>query len=187
MRYRRLAALCAGLLLAGCPKKSESEGQPAPSASVAPAPKASAASSATASATAAPTAATPGKATAYTGTYTLAPGKYYIAESKEFSGVKQAKDDPAKFVGEGALTLNVEADGAVAGTIDSGPASPAVIEGRLMGTDLRGRVRRKNASDEGLTGLLVAVVAAGGASGTLSLAESNASVVREGKLTLKRK
>lgn len=182
---KRALAIWAALLLVGCPK-SETEGRPAPSASVTSPPKASA--SAAAASTASPTAApAPGKATTYAGTYSLTPGKYYISESKDFAGVKPPKDDPSKFVGEGAITLNVDADGAVTGTVDTGPASPALIDGRLLGSDLRGRVRRKDPDDNGLTGVMVAVVAGDGASGTLSLAESTAAMVREGKLTLKRR
>lgn len=180
----RTATLCAALALAGCPKseKPENESHPTPSSSSsssAPPPKVSA--------SAASPAAAPGKATSYSGTYSLAPGKYYISESKEFSGVKPPKDDTSKLVGEGTVTIAVDAAGAVTGTIDTGPASPAVIDGRLIGTDLRGQVRRKDPSDNGLTGVLAAVASDDGATGTLSLAESTAAVVRDGKLTLKRK
>ena len=156
----------------------------------APAPQASARPSATpppASASAAPSAASSGKATAYAGTYALTPARIYIPETKDYGSVKQAKDDPSKHVGEGTVTIDVDASGRVTGTIDSGPASPGILDGNLLGDELRGTVRRKTPSDDGLTGTFAGKVAADAVEGKLSLAEGNAAVVREGKLSLKRK
>jgi hypothetical protein len=149
---------------------------PAPSASVTAAVSASAAPSASASAA-------PSAHAAYEGTYTLAPASYYVPEHKDYAGVKQAKDDPAKHVGNGALTLTIEG-GRVSGSIDSGPVSPAIIDGALVDGEIRATVRRKT-PDDGLTGTLTAREKDG--TGALSLAESNAAIVREGKLTLKKK
>ena len=75
----------------------------------------------------------------------------------------------------------------VTGTIDSGPAAPGVVDGRVIDGELRGNVRRKDPADSGLTGTLVATQTGGAVEGTLSLAESNAAIVREGKLSLKKK
>lgn len=166
------------------------------SENAAPAPSASA-STATSSRPAASAAPDAGTATAtitaktetgsFAGTYSVAPAKLYIPENKDWNGVKQAKDEPSKLVGDGALSLSVDASGRVSGTIDSGPAGPAVIEGSAIDSEIRGVVRRKDASDDGLTGTLVGTRSADGVSGKLSLAESNAAIVREGSFTLKKK
>jgi hypothetical protein len=180
--YVRSVLVVAAFTLVAC-SKSDNHAAPAPSAS-APAPSASAPA---ASAKAASSATATGTASAYTGTYSLTPAKYYIADTKDFSSVKQVKDDPSKFVGDGALSLAVAPDGKVTGTIDTGPASPALIDGNVIGAEIRGKVRRKDVNDDGLTGVFSATLAGDTATGKLSLAESNASLVREGKLTVKRK
>lgn len=123
----------------------------------------------------------------YEGSYSVAPGSYYIPQSKDYAKVKQAKDDPAKHVGEGTLTLLVDADGKVTGTVDSGPAAPGVIEGSVVDGEIRGFIRRKDPNDGGLTGTFIAMTSGDTASGKLSLAEANAAIVREGKVSLKRK
>ena len=131
-----------------------------------------------------PKAAASGAASAaYAGTYSLAPRAYYISDAKDWSSVKQVKDDPAKHVGDGTVTLSVGDDGRVTGAIE-GPAGPAVVDGSVVDGEIRANVRRKEASDEGLTGTLVASPKDG--SGKLSLAESNAAIVREGKIALKK-
>jgi hypothetical protein len=187
----RSVVFAAAFTLVAC-SKSENNAAPTPSASApapsasAPAPSASAPAPSAKTATSAATPAT-GTAAAYAGTYSLTSAKYYIADTKDFASVKQVKDDPSKFVGDGAVTLAVSPDGKVTGTIDSGPASPALIDGSVIGTEIRGKVRRKDVNDDGLTGVFSATIAGDTATGTLSLAESNASLVRDGKLTMKRK
>lgn len=166
------------LLVAGCSKASESTAEkPAPSASTTMAVASASASSSAAAAKAAPA------PTTYAGTYTVTPAKLYIPDSSGWNGVKQAKDDPAKNVGEGALSLSIDPSGKVTGAIDSGPASPAIIDGQLVGEEIRGVVRRKTPSDDGLTGT---IVASPGGEGTMSLADGNVTLVREAKLSLKK-
>lgn len=183
------------LALGGC-DKSKQEGTAPPSASGATAPPTAAsgsaavrgdAAAATAASAAASEGASPAGAATYGGTYTLAPAPYYIADAKDFSHVKQAKDDPSKHVGEGALSLVVDGAGRVTGTIDSGPAAPAVIDGSLMDGEVRGNVRRKSPEDAGLTGTIVAKIGGAAGEGKLSLAEANASIVRAGAVALKKK
>ena len=171
------------LALAGCPKSEGNKATPAGSAS---APGSVAAPEADASAgDDAGSAKADGQAATYSGSYSLSPGAYYIPSTKDYGSVKQAKDDPTKHVGEGNLTLTVDADGKVTGTIDSGPASPGVIEGSMIDGEIRGFIRRTDPSDQGLTGTFT--VKPGAGDGTLSLAEANAAVVREGKLSLEKK
>lgn len=178
-------ALGLAMMLAGCSKSGEGDKPSTEAASTsAAAPKSSAPSSASARG---PESTATGQAATYSGSYSVAPGKIYISEAKDYAGVKQAKDDPAKHVGDGTLSLTVDAEGRVAGTIDTGPASPAVIDGRLSGSDLRGSIRRKTPTDDGLTGTLDAKVTGDAIEGKLSLAEATAAIVRDGKLSLKRK
>lgn len=188
MISRRASVLALAFLALACSKSEGDKSAPSPSAvakTSASAPSSTALATATSSAAAAPAARA--QAASYGGTYTLAPAKYYISDSKDFASVKQAKDDPAKFVGEGALSLSVAADGKVTGTVDSGPLAPALVDGSLIGEELRGNIRRKDPADGGLTGVFMATASGDAATGSLSLAESSASIVRDGKLTLKRK
>jgi hypothetical protein len=174
----------------GCSKGTSPDPAPAPSAASA-APPASAARTVDAAAPAASggaaATAAGGKAASYGGTYSLVPATLYIPEAKDYASVKQVKDDPSKHVGDGALALEVDANGRVTGTIESGPASPAVIDGSVVGDEIRGNVRRKTPSDDGLTGTVVAKLSGDTLDGKLRLAESNAAIVREGKLALKKK
>jgi hypothetical protein len=179
MKNLALYILLGAAVLAGCGDKSKAtKDRPAPSASVA-SPVFSAAPVASASAKPA--------GAAWAGTYSLAAGTLSIpTENKDYKGVKQAKDDPSKMMGDGKLELTVDANGKVLGTIE-GPAGPAVIDGNVVGDELRGQVRRKDPKDDGLTGTLSAKMAGDSADGTLSLAVANAEIVREGKVVLKKK
>lgn len=179
------ALLVVGLVSLGC---SKTDANQTASTASATASAASTTSVAAASASAAASAAGGSAAAArsFGGTYSLAPATLHIAEGKDYANVKQAKDDPSKLVGEGQLTLNIEG-AKVTGTIDTGPASPALIDGTMMDGEIRGNVRRKDPKDDGLTGTLLAKVAGDSADGRLSLAEANAAILREGKLTLKKK
>ena len=126
-----------------------------------------------------------GAGASFEGTYRSAVGSLYIPDSKDWSSVKPAKEDGSKHVGEGALTLDIAADGAVSGAITSGPAAPAILEGRAEGDVLTGTVRREDVTDEGLTGTFHATRSGGELSGTMKLADANAGIVREAKVTAK--
>ena len=187
--WGRCASLAAiAFTLAGCPKseeRSKTEPPAAPDAATAAA-TATVGSDGGASDGAGGAQAT-GQAASYAGSYSLAPAQFYIPESKEYASVKQVKDDPTKHVGEGTLTLTVGADGRVSGSVESGPAAPAEIDGRLVDGEIRGNVRRKDPSDDGLTGTLVGKVSGDAVEGNVSLAVANAAIVRDGKLSLKKK
>ena len=182
-----LAAL--SLATTGCPKKGGGNAAPDAStkAATSAAPPGSVASTASGAPATSASATAAGEAASYAGSYTLAPAALHIPESKDYAHVKQAKDDPSKLVGPGTLSLSVGADGRVSGEIDSGPAAPATIDGTLVEGEVRGNVRRKTPSDNGLTGTIVAKLAGGQGEGKLSLAEGNAAVLREGAVNLKRK
>jgi hypothetical protein len=186
-----LLALLLPLTLGGCSKFGGEKGAPGADAST-PSASASAlaAPSASASAPRASASAVTGPAASaatYAGTYTVAPATLHIPESKDYAHVKQAKDEPSKMVGNGTLSLSVAADGRVTGEIDSGPAAPALVDGSLVGGEIRGVVLRKAPSDDGLTGTIVAKIGDASVDGKLSLAEANAAIVREGTVSLKKK
>jgi hypothetical protein len=181
-------SLASMLFFSGCPKSGAGGDNPAPSAATSVATPASAQVEAAASASASASAATPStKAVSYGGEYTLTPADYYIPNAKDYASVKQAKDDPSKHVGRGTITLSVDDAGRVTGTVDSGPAAPAIIDGSVVDGEIRGNVRRKDPADDGLTGTLVAKIIGDTGEGTLSLAEAHAAVVRKGKLSLEKK
>lgn len=194
MRVARWGLMILAVGLGGCPK-SEDGNKAAPSASASarkdPNVGASAAPQVSDSGSAASdsgsSTGTSAKAASYSGTYSLTPAPMYIPATKDWNNVKQAKDDPSKHVGEGKLSLEVDANGRVSGTLDAGPAAPAVIDGSLVNGEIRGVVRRKDPADEGLTGTFVGTLSGDEVSGTIALAESNAAIVREGKLSLRKK
>ena len=126
------------------------------------------------------------KAVTYAGKYTVTAGKMYVPEQKDWSSVKW-KNDETKMLGDGDLTLSVDGQGRVSGSTEAGPLGASVLEGISDGTTLTCTVRRKDPSDEGLTGTLVATIAGDALDGTMKLAESNAAVVREAKVDAKAK
>ncbi len=178
---KRTAVILAAVISVACSKEKPADsdaGSGAPSASA----PASASASASASAAPARTSAT------YEGKYTAAPATYYIpTESKDWSGVKQAKEDGTKMIGEGTLSLTVDPTGNVSGTIDSGPASPGIIAGLTVDGALNGTVRPKETGTDGLTGTFVGKVTGDSVEGTMKLANENALLLREAKFSAKKK
>ena len=176
--------LVLGLVLAGCPKDDPPKpdaAAPVTSSSISP--QASAAPSASASAAPAK-----GAAAKYEGKYTATPGALHIpSENKDYAGVKQAKDEGTKMVGDGTLTLDVDGEGRVTGTFDSGPAQGSVLDGTVADGNVAGTVRVKSAGEDGLHGSLVGKMAGDSIEGTMKLADSNASVLRDVKFSAKKK
>ena len=174
-------------LIAACGKKDDSKGG-APSAT--PTAISSTVSSVT---TPSPSASVAGgapknEAATYAGKYTTTAGTLHIpSDNKDYKGVKQAPDDGSKHVGEGSMTVSVDGAGRVSGAIEAGPASPAVIDGVLSDGEIRANVRRKDPTDNGLTGTLQAKLAGANVEGVMKLAESNAAIVREAKVSLTKK
>jgi hypothetical protein len=90
-------------------------------------------------------------------------------------------------LGDGEITIAVDASGRVSGATEGGPLGASVLDGTSDGKTLTATVRRKDPADEGLTGTLEAKVSGDSLEGTMKLAESNAAVVRVGKLEAKKK
>jgi hypothetical protein len=125
-------------------------------------------------------------AATYAGKYTLTAGTMYVPSEKDWASVK-FKNDETKFLGDGELTLTVEPSGRVFGGTEAGPLGASILEGRQENGTVAARLRRKDPTDEGLTGTLLGNVAGDIFTGTLQLAEGNAAVVRIAKLDAKRK
>jgi hypothetical protein len=184
---KRRSLVVVAMLLLGCPKEEppKADASPDPVASNV-APKASAAPSASASASAATWRA--GAPAKYEGKYTATPGALYIpSENKEYAGVKQAKDEGTKMVGDGTLTLDVDGTGRMTGAFESGPAQGSLVDGTVADGNVSGTVRVKTAGEDGLHGSLVGKMAGDSIEGTMKLADHNASVLRDVKFTAKKK
>lgn len=172
--------LVALLVLAACKKDPPA---PEPSASSAPPVTAASASSAAAGGDGgAPKTAAAGSPSSWSVKYTLTPATMYIPDSKDWSNTK-FKNEESKYLGEGTISLTIAADGRVTGVSEGGPLGAALLDGFFDGTNLSAVIRRKDPTDDGLTGTLAGVVKGGSLEGGLKLAESNAAVVREAKIT----
>jgi hypothetical protein len=177
---KRLVVLSV-LALFGCPKS-----QPPAEAEAGATVATSAAApvvSASASASAKPAG---GEASTWSAKYTLTAGTLYIPTDKDWKNAK-FKNDEAKYIGDGALTLSVDKDGRVTGTSEGPPIGDAVIDGLVEDGKISANVRRKDTSDNGLTGTIVGTITGDKLEGTMKLAEANAAVVREGKITASKK
>lgn len=184
MRMRRAIGigLCGAALLAlsGCPKKTEdSKGDGGASATLAPSASASAADGGDASTSAS-------KGASFRGKYTVSAGTMYVPAEKDWASVK-FKNDESKLLGDGDISLAVDASGRVTGSSEGGPLGAAVVDGTSDGQTLSATVRRKDPTDDGLTGTLLATITGDKIDGTMKLAEFNAAVVRTATVTATRK
>ncbi len=152
---------------AGCKKSELTEEDRAAKASAAAAAEAGTTAATTDAGAAVEAGATAGPAKSFAGKYTVTAG--------------------SKMLGEGELTLSVDASGRVSGGTEAGPLGASVVDGTSDGTTLTATVRRKDPTDEGLTGTLQAKVAGDTVEGTMNLAESNAAVVRFARFQAKKK
>ena len=181
----RLSLIALVVALAGCPKEDPPKpdaAAPVVSSSISPQASVSAAAS---GAVAKPTA---GAAAKYEGKYTASPGALHIpSDNKDYAGVKQAKDDGTKMVGDGTFSLDVDGEGRVTGSFESGPAQGSVIDGTIADGNVAGTVRVKTAGEDGLHGSLVGKTSGDAIDGTMKLADSNASVLRDVKFSAKKK
>jgi hypothetical protein len=185
---KRAALACMLLLLAGAAgcKKSEVTEEERAAKAAAAASAAAASHPAAADADAGADGKAAGKTSAFTGKYTVSAGTMYVPAQKDWSAVK-FKNDESKMLGDGEITLTIDPTGRVSGGTEAGPLGASVIDGASDGTTLTATIRRKDPTDEGLTGTLVAKIAGDALDGTMNLAESNAAVVRVAKVDAKKK
>jgi hypothetical protein len=110
----------------------------------------------------------------------------YVPAEKDWASVK-FKNDEAKMLGDGDMTIVIDPSGRVSGGTEAGPLGASVLDGTSEGGKVTATLRRKDPTDEGLTGTLVATISGDALAGTMNLAESNAAVVRVAKLDAKKK
>ena len=173
-RARAAAALIA---LAGC--KGNVTGSGAPAAATAPA-------APSASQLAVPNAEKP-SLTRWSGTYASVPGSIYVVDGGEWAGVRWRGDDASAGVGEGTLTIAIESATAHVSGSAEGAIGDALLVGAVEGTEVTARVLRKDATDRGFTGTLLATQSADKLTGTMRLALADARVIREASFSLSRK
>src|SRR5438045_1958888 len=96
---------------------------------------------------------------AYTGKYTVALGAMYVPDNKDWSSVK-FKNDETKLLGDGEMSIAIDPSGRVSGGTEAGPLGASVIEGTSQAGNIAATIRRKDPTDDGLTGTLVGKVTA---------------------------
>jgi hypothetical protein len=180
---KRLIIVLAVIALGGCSKsKDDAAARPASSASGAP--SASAVSSAAKGDAGGPAA---GAATEWTGSYESTEGTLYVPPGKEWEGVKFRGEKSEVGLGKGTVALSIDPRGNVVGTLD-GPLGPAVISGTLdkAGT-ITAQIAPKTPSDKSFYGTFNGKQTDAAIEGKMNLSQSEARVIREAKVSAKRK
>lgn len=183
------AAITALAVLSACSKPKAEGADPGTTAT--PEPSSAAATHASASATAAEVAsdgagdAKPAGAEGgtFSGTYTVKPTAMYVPEHKDWASVKW-KNEETLHLGDGTVSLTLEPTGRVSGTSEGGALGDAILEGVRDDAGVSGTVRRKDPSDDGLTGTFLATIEGGALVGAMKLANGNAAAVREAPFSL---
>ncbi len=175
----RLLGLVVLSLLAGACGHSSQEGPAGPVPSAVTSALAIPVASAAPSASVAAASATP---QAWHGKYTTTAGSLVV--TKDWAKTHWSSSDTTTGVGDGTMRLNVDPTShRVTGTLD-GAIGAAVIEG-MAGTDgVSASVRRKEPTDKGLAGTLVASVSPEKITGTLTLTTGDGAMLRTGSFTL---
>ncbi|HEX7602800.1 MAG TPA: hypothetical protein VF316_14390, partial [Polyangiaceae bacterium] len=125
------------------------------------------------------------KSNDWKGTYTAERASYYLPDSGEYKGVKFRGDDAGDALGEGTLSLKVDADGIVTGE-GAGALGAVLLHGVLRGDDLTFTVSRKDPADLGVTGTGLGTVTGDAVEGTMQLSAYRAQIIREAKFKLSR-
>ncbi len=180
---KHAAMVLTSLLLVACPKSGEGVGAGDAGSTVKVLVESGASGEAGAGGDAA--AASSGASRTYVGKYSIAVGAMYVPEHKDWASVK-FKNDESKLLGDGEIKVMVDASGRVSGGTEGGPLGASLLDGTSEGKTLSATLRRKDPADDGLTGTLEAKVSGDSIEGTMRLAESNAAVVRVGKLQAKK-
>ena len=126
----------------------------------------------------------------WAGSYKSEPGTLYVptevANGKDWKAVKWRGDLSNAGLGDGPMTLAVDATGRVSGSLE-GPLGPALINGQLAEGKLTATITRKNPSDGGFVGTLVGSVEGDKVTGTLKLSQRAASVIRSATFSAAKK
>jgi hypothetical protein len=166
------------LLAGGCGRASQ-EGTAGPTPSVVGSASTSPVTSAAPSAS---VAAASGPPQAWHGKYTTTAGSLVVP--KDWAKTHWSSSDTTAGVGDGSMQLTVDPGShRVSGTLD-GAIGAAVVEGVVGSDGLTASVRRKEPTDKGLAGTLVATVSADKVTGTLTLTTGDGAMLRTGTFTL---
>jgi hypothetical protein len=175
---RSIAVFGVVTLACACGHSSQ-EPSAAPALSASPASSVAAVASAAPSASVAAAAATP---QSWRGKYTTTPASLVVP--KDWSKTHWSSADTTTGVGDGTLQLSVDpATHRVTGSLD-GVVGAAVVEGFVGADGLTASVRRKDPTDKGLAGTLLAAIATDKVTGTLTLASGDGATLRSGTFTL---
>lgn len=166
----------------GC-GKSDANGAPQAGASAAATAKATTATGSASSADGSAGSAAAGRpSSAWSGSYKAAAGGLYIPA--DWKNVRWTGADSGAGIGEGALSLTVDAaTGRVIGAVD-GPLGPAVVDGFTSEGKLTAALVRKNPGDRGFYGTLIGSIEGERLAGTMSVSTGEASSIRTADFTL---
>jgi hypothetical protein len=176
------------LLLAACTKPSGSDG----SASTTTSSSVASTSPSGASSTATSASAAASGPVAWSGNYQSAPGSFYypgdadVPNPDEWKNLKWQGDDASVGLGDGTMTIAIDAKNQVTGTAD-GAIGNAVITGVVADGRLTARVSRKDPMDRGLTGTAIGKVSGDAIEGQMKLSASEAQVLRTATFKLAKK
>jgi hypothetical protein len=176
----RMAGLLAVVTGFACGKSHTSE----PETPKSGAPAAAAADGASSSVSPPPTASGAAAAapSSWTGTYKSAAGTLYIPS--DWKNVRWSGSDSQAGLGDGAMTLQIDAaTGRVLGTVE-GPLGPAVVDGVVRDGKMTASILRKVPSDRGFSGTLLGSVERDVAEGSMNLSSAEANAVRSATFTL---
>ncbi len=166
----RGACLVAGLVALGCSRGTE--GAPAPAASASSAPVASASAAASAKP------ASDGSG-AWAGTYTATAGSLYVPD---WTGVKFRGEDASVGLGDGAMTVTLDATGRAAGTLD-GALGATTLDGVLRDSAFSATLVPVDRA-KGFSGTAIGTREGDAITGTMRLSLPTGNVIREASFKL---
>lgn len=174
-RAAKLVACAAIVALGACDKDGGKSSGTQPSASV----------SAVTSASAAPVDSGPSVAK-WSGSYTAAPGSFFVPDAPEFKGVKFRGEDAGDGLGEGNLSFEVDPiTNVITGEVH-GALGDLVLAGALQNDVYTFTVRPKDPSAMGFTGTGRATPKGTEVAGSMRVSKATANVIREATFSLKR-
>jgi len=179
MRARFIAlSFCA--LVACDSKKNDANPEPAPAASAA---IAMASATASASAVVAPAPRNP-NAGEWAGKYEAKKGKIDVA--KEVKDFVPDHDDGKTAVGPGNVTITIGNDGEAVGKLD-GALGDGTISGKIEDDKFSGAIFPNDQAKGAFGGIITGTLAGGAIKGSIRVAGSDATVVREAPFELKKR
>jgi|SRR5579859_7770466 len=123
-----------------------------------------------------------GVSRAWRGAYKSAAATLTLAD--KYKKTKWTDPQSTAGIGEGTMAVAIDgATGRVTGSLE-GPLGPATLDGALVDGTLSATVGRKDPTDRGFRGTLVATVTGDHLDGTMSLAPGQAGVVRTATFSL---